>query len=167
MDNRININTDDPYIRNKKKYIKLSIVSGILLFVFLSLAVITNIRLNNIHPDYRVVSVTVKSVYNARIGNDVYVIYQNKEYKLKGVTDSELPKLKTYCELNRPVEVYLADDGNLYSNTRNIANSTFTGKLYFTFLFATIFLIFSTSIFIACVVEAKKREKGIYPRRGF
>ena len=38
---------------------------------------------------------------------------------------------------------------------------------YFVFLSATLALIMSTGVLIGWVVEAKKREKGIYPRRGF
>lgn len=52
-------------------------------------------------------------------------------------------------------------------NDHYIRHNTLTGKLYFAFLFATFALIMSTGVLIGCVVEAKKREKGIYPRLGF
>ena len=52
-------------------------------------------------------------------------------------------------------------------NDHYIRHNTLTGKLYFAFLFATFALIMSTGVLIGCVVEAKKREKGIYPRRRF
>ena len=51
-------------------------------------------------------------------------------------------------------------------NDNYIWHNTLTGKLYFVFLFATLALIMSTGVLIGCVVEAKKREKGIYPRIG-
>ena len=51
-------------------------------------------------------------------------------------------------------------------NDNYIWHNTLTGKLYFVFLFATLALIMSTGVLIGYVVEAKKREKGVYPRIG-
>ena len=167
MDNNNQIDTNDIYIRHKKTYFKLSIISGVLLVVFISLAVVFRFKMDAINPHYQTVNVYIESVYDARIGNDVYVTYQNKEYKLIGVTDSEFPKFMAYCKTGLPVEVYLGDDGKLYSNINSIGHNTITGKLYFFFLMGTFALIMSTGVLIGCVVEAKKREKGIYPRNGF
>ena len=166
-DNQNKIDMNDHYIRHKKTYFKLSIVSGVLLAILLPLTVVFWFKLDAVDPDYQIVNVRVTSAYDAKIGNDVYVIYNNKEYKLVNVTDSEFPKYKAYCGTNMTVEVYLGDDGRLYSNVNGIGHNTLTGKLYFVFLFATFALIMSTGVLIGCVVEAKKREKGIYPRRGF
>ena len=161
-----NTNKNDPYIRHKKTFIKLSIISGILLAVFLTLTIITGIKLNAIRPNSRTVSVKVVSVYDAKYGNEVTVIYENKRYDLINVTDAEFYKYETSEKLRKPVEVFLGDDGRLYSNTNGIKNNTITGKLYFAFLACTLVLIFSTPVLIGCIVEAKKREKGIYPRVG-
>lgn len=166
-DTQNKIDMNDHYIRHKKTYFKLSIISGILSAVLLPLTVVFWFKLDAVDPDYQVVNVRVNSAYDAKIGNDVYVNYNNKEYKLVNVTDSEFPKYKAYAGSNMTVEVYLGDDGRLYSNVNGIGHNTLTGKLYFAFLFATFALIMSTGVLIGCVVEAKKREKGIYPRRGF
>ena len=166
-DTQNKIDMNDHYIRHKKTYFTLSIVSGILLAVLLPLTVVFWFMLDAVDPDYQMVSVRVTRAYDAKIGNDVYVNYNSKEYKLVNVTDSEFPKYKTYSGTNMMVEVYLGDDGRLYSNVNGIGHNTLTGKLYFVFLFATFALIMSTGVLIGCVVEAKKREKGIYPRRGF
>ena len=166
-DNQNKIDMNDHYIRHKKTYFKLSIISGILLAVLLPLTVVFWFKLDAVEPNYQIVNVKVNSAYDAKIGNDVYVNYNNKEYKLVNVTDSEFPKYKAYSGSNLTVEVYLGDDGRLYSNINGIGHNTLTGKLYFVFLFTTLALIMSTGVLIGCVVEAKKREKGIYPRRGF
>ena len=166
-DNQNKIDMKDHYIRHKKTYFTLSIVSGILLAVLLPLTVVFWFKLDAVDPDYQIVNVRVNSAYDAKIGNDVYVNYNSKEYKLVNVTDSEFPKYKAYSGTNMMVEVYLGDDGRLYSNINGIGHNTLTGKLYFVFLFTTLALIMSTGVLIGCVVEAKKREKGIYPRREF
>ena len=129
-----NIDKNDYYIRYKKLFIRLSIVSGILLAVFLSLAVVFWLKTDAVHPDFQTVTVKIKSVYNAQFGNDVYVIYENKEYPLINVTDSELPKYKVHCKNGMPVEVLLGSDGKFYSNINGIKTNTSTGKWYFVFL---------------------------------
>ena len=157
------INKNDHFIRNKKKYIKLSIVSGILLVVFLSLTVVFWFKVNATRTHYQKVTVNVESVYDAEIGNDVTVTYENKSYEFINVTDSEFYIYETSEKLGRSVEVLLGDDGKMYSNTDGIKTHTITGKIYFAFLACTFILVFATPTLIGCVVEAKKREKGIYP----
>ena len=151
---------NDHFIRNKKTYIILSIISGVLLAVFLTITIVFWFKLDAIRPHSRTVSARVESVYDAKFGNDVYVIYENKRYELINVTDSEFYKYETSVKQRFPVEVLLGDDGKLYSNINGIKNNTVTGKLYFTFLGCTFVLIFSTPTLIGCVVEAKKREKA-------
>jgi len=138
-----------------------------LLAVFLSLAVVFWLKTDAVHPDFQTVTVNIKSVYNARFGNNVYVIYENKEYPLINVIDSELPKYKVHCKNGMPVEVLLGSDGKFYSNINGIKTNTSTGKWYFVFLGGTLASIMIFAVFMACVAEAKKREKGIYPERGF
>jgi hypothetical protein len=153
-------NRNDHFIRYKKTYTKLSIISGILLAFFLTLTIVFGIKLDAIRPNSQTVSVKVESVYDAKYGNEVNVIYDNKRYELINVTDSEFYKYETALEQGFSVEVLLGDDGKLYSNTSGIKNDSVTGKVYFAFLACTLVLIFSTPVLIACVVEAKKREKG-------
>ena len=154
-------NKNDHFIRNKKTYTVFSLISGVLLVVFLTITVVFGIKLDAIRPNSRTVSVRVASVYDAKFGNDVYVIYKSKRYELINVTDSEFYKYETSCKQRLPVEVLLGDDGKLYSNINGIKNNTVTGKLYFTFLGCTLVLIFVAPMLIGCVVEAKKREKKI------
>ena len=73
-------------------------------------------------------------------------IDMNDQYKLVNVTDSEFPKYKAYSGTKMMVEVYLGDDGRLFSNVNGIGHNTLTGKLYFVFLFATLALIMSTCV---------------------
>ena len=73
MDNNNQIDTNDIYIRHKKTYFKLSIISGVLLVVFISLAVVFRFKMDAINPHYQTVNVYIESVYDARIGNDVLI----------------------------------------------------------------------------------------------
>ncbi len=157
---------NDHFIRNKKTYTILSIISGVLLAVFLTITIAFWFKLDAIRPNSRTVSVRVESVYDAKFGNDVYVIYENKRYELINVTDGEFYKYEISAEQRLPVEVLLGDDGKLYSNINGMKNNTVTGKLYFAFLGCTFVLLFSTPTLIACVVEAKKREKNDPRGRG-
>lgn len=160
----MSINTNDFYIRNKKRFIKLRTVSCILLAVFLILTVVFWFLLNSVRPVYMPVTVTVERTYEVKNFKHVFVNYNDEEYELINVTDLEYIKYSHACKNGDTVEVLFGADGELYSNVDGVRTNTPTGKLYFTFLGFTLALIFSSAVLIGCVVEAKKREKGIYPK---
>ena len=151
--------TKDFFIRNKKRFAKLTRIFTILSVIFLPLTIAIGAKLNAIHPKYQEVSVKVISVYDAKFGNDVYVRYNDQEYKVINVKDDEFFLYESSLDLNRPVEVLLGEDGRLYSNTDGIRNETLTGHLYFLFLAFTLISIPTALLSYSCVVEAKKREK--------
>ena len=156
---------EDYYIRNKKTYLKLTIFSGILLLVFLVLTGVYGMRLNTMRVGTpKKVAVMVAKVERTRFENNVYVIYNDERDEVLNVTDSEIYKYKVSCETGRPIEVYLGNDGKLYANVNGMKNNTDTGKKYFVFLSVTLVLICGTAILYAFVIEAKRREKGIYPK---
>ncbi len=165
--NSINLekpNNSDHFIRYKKTYTNLSIISGALLAVFIILTAWSGIQLSNTSSNSQKVTAYVESVYDSKFGNQVKVVYDDRIYELINVIDSELYKYELSRKQEKSVEVLLGDDGKLYSNIEGIKNNSPIGKLYFVFLPLTLLLIFSSSVLIGCVVEAKKREKGIYPK---
>ena len=155
----------DFYIQHKNTFIKLRIPSCILFAIFLILTIVFGGKLNNVHADYQKVTVTVISTSHiGKLGNEVYVEYNNEKCQLINVTDSEYSKYKVHRQNGTPVEVLLGNDGKLYSNTDGIRTNTAIGKLYFVFLTGTILFLIAFIMLYACVVEANKREKGIYPQ---
>ena len=157
-------NMNDHFIRYKKRYFKLSIISAILFVIFLPITVVYWFKVDAIQPHYQIVSVYVERVFDSKIGNEVKVTYENEIYDLINVNDSELYIYRTSKKLGKPVEVLLGDDGKLYSNEDGIRTNNVTGYLYFTFLGFTLLFLCATPVLIGCVVEANKREKGIYPK---
>ncbi|MBE5922904.1 MAG: hypothetical protein E7271_00360 [Lachnospiraceae bacterium] len=156
----------DFYINNKKKFKKLSIVSGILLAVFLLMAVVFYVLSYNQHLSYKVVQVNVISVDIAnplsKIDKDKVVVeYNGKNYEVENLMTNETLKYHTYLNSQKPADAYFAN-GRIFANVDGIRTTTVIGMIYFVFLFGTLILIFTTAILIGCVVEANKREKGIY-----
>ena len=162
---------DDYYIRNKKKFVKLSIVSSVLLAVFFVLAVTFFFISRNQHISYSTVQAEVYSVHSKaplskNDTNKVTVIYDGKTYNLINVKDSEISRYTSHYLLKTPANVYLTG-GKMYSNVEGIRGHSVLGNIYFICLFGTMGLIMTIAVLIGCVVEAKKREKGIYPDKYF
>lgn len=160
---------NDYYIRNKKLFIKLRTVSIILLAVFFVLAVTFFVISKNQRLTYSSVQAEVYSVHGkAPLSkfdkNKVVVSYNGKTYDLINVKDGEIAGYNSHLLMNTPVNVYLSG-GKLYSNVDGVRSTSVIGTIYFIFLFGTMGLIMSTAVLIGCVVEAKKREKGIYPAK--
>lgn len=152
------ISPNDYFIRHKKHFVKLTILFAILSAIILPITVVFWFKLDAIHPKYQKVKADVVSVYDAKFGNDVYVRYNNEEYKLINVKDGEFFIYDSSLELKRPVEVLLGEDGQLYANTDGIRNETPTGKMYFVFLLLSFILIPATIILYSCIYEAKVRQ---------
>ena len=162
-----NLETKDFYINNKNKFKKLSIVSVILLAVFFLMTVAFYVLSHNQHLSYKVVrvnviSVDIKNPLNKIDKDKVVVEYNGKSYEVENLMTNETLKYHTYLSSQKPADAYLAN-GRIFANVDGIRSTSMIGMIYFVFLFGTLILIFTTAILIGCVVEAKKREKGIYP----
>lgn len=162
-----NLETKDFYINNKKKFKKLSIVSVILLAVFFLMTVAFYVLSHNQHLSYKVVqvnviSVDIKNPLNKIDKDKVVVEYNGKSYEVENLMTNETLKYHTYLSSQKPADAYFAN-GRIFANVDGIRSTSMIGMIYFVFLFGTLILIFTTAILIGCVVEAKKREKGIYP----
>ena len=160
-----NLETKDFYINNKKKFKKLSIVSVILLAVFFLMTVAFYVLSHNQHLSYKVVqvnviSVDIKNPLNKIDKDKVVVEYNGKSYEVENLMTNETLKYHTYLSSQKPADAYLAN-GRIFANVDGIRSTSMIGMIYFVFLFGTLILIFTTAILIGCVVEAKKREKGI------
>ena len=123
----------------------------------------------NQHLSYKEVQVNVISVHNKNPllktdKDEVVVEYNGKRYKVNNLRTNEVLQYQTHLISQKPADAYLAN-GKLFANVDGIRSNTVIGTIYFIFLFGTLFLIFSTAVLIGCVVEAKKREKGIYPAK--
>lgn len=159
----------DFYLRNKRKFVALSIVSGVLLAVFFMVAVVFYILNQNQRLSYTSVKVDVVSVHSrtplSKTDSDkVVVTYNGQTYEVNHLRTDEVAKYQSHMIMNTPADAYLAN-GKLYSNVDGVRSGTVIGTVYFVFLFGTMGLIFTTAVLIGCVVEAKKREKGIYPKK--
>ena len=162
-----NLETKDFYINNKNKFKKLSIVSVILLAVFFLMTVVFYVLSHNQHLSYKVVrvnviSVDIKNPLNKIDKDKVVVEYNGKSYEVENLMTNETLKYHTYLSSQKPADAYFAN-GRIFANDDGIRSTSMIGMIYFVFLFGTIILIFTTAVLIGCVVEAKKREKGIYP----
>lgn len=158
-----NFESKDFYIRNKNKFKKLSIISGVLLVVFFVMAVAFYVLSNNQHLSYEVVEVNVISAHSAnplsKTDSDrVVVEYNGKNYEVENLRTNETLKYHTYLTTKKPANTYFSN-GKIYANIEGIRTTTVIGTIYFVFLFGTLILIFTTAILVGCVVEAKKREK--------
>jgi len=158
-----NFESKDFYIRNKNKFKKLSIISGVLLVVFLVMAVVFYILSDNQHLSYKVVEVNVISVHSAnplsKTDRDrVVVEYNGKNYEVENLRTNETLKYHTYLSAKKRANAYFSN-GKIYANIEGIRTTTVIGTIYFVFLFGTLILIFTTAVLVGCVVEAKKREK--------
>ena len=85
-----NFESKDFYIRNKNKFKKLSIISGVLLVVFFVMAVAFYVLSDNQHLSYKVVQVNVISVHSAnplsKTDRDrVVVEYNGKNYEVENL----------------------------------------------------------------------------------
>lgn len=157
----------DFYIDNKKKFKKFSIVSAILLAVFFLMTVVFYVLSHNQILSYKVVQVNVISVdienpLNKIDKDKVVVEYNGKNYEVENLMTNETLKYHTYLSSQKPADAYFAN-GRIFANIDGIRSTSMIGIIYFVFLFGTLILIFTTAVLIGCVVEAKKREKGIYP----
>ena len=164
-----NNETKDFYIDNMKKFKTLSVVSGILFAVFFLMAVVFYILSHNQRLSYEVVQVTVVSVYTknplSKMDEDKVVVeYNGKNYEVENLRTNETLKYHTHLESQKPADAYFAN-GKIYANVEGIRSTSVIGTIYFVFLFGTLILIFTTAVLIGCLIEAKKREKGIYPAK--
>ena len=162
-----NPKTKDFYIVNKKKFKKFSIVSAILLAVFFLMTVVFYVLSHNQLLSYKVVQVNVISVdienpLNKIDKDKVVVEYNGKNYEVENLMTNETLKYHTYLSSQKPADAYFAN-GRIFANIDGIRSTSMIGMIYFVFLFGTLILILTTAVLIGCVVEAKKREKGIYP----
>lgn len=160
-----NLETKDFYINNKKKFKKLSIVSVVLLAVFFLMTVAFYVLSHNQHLSYKVVqvnviSVDIKNPLNKIDKDKVVVEYNGKSYEVENLMTNETLKYHTYLSSQKPACAYFAN-GRIFANVDGIRSTSMIGMIYFVFLFGTLILIFTTAILIGCIVEAKKREKGI------
>lgn len=158
-----NFESKDFYIRNKNKFKKLSIISGVLLGVFFVMAVAFYVLNNNEHLSYEVVEVNVISAHSAnplsKTDSDrVVVEYNGKNYEVENLRTNETLKYHTYLTTKKTANAYFSN-GKIYANIEGIRSTTVIGTIYFVFLFGTLILIFTTAVLVGCVVEAKKREK--------
>ena len=159
------------YLKNKKTFVLLGIVSTAVLVFFVSMAVILFIAMHLQKPDCQKVSAKIISVRKVlkdytRFGSngftiEVIVEYNGKKYKVEGINDGEISKYQGNYALGQPVEVYLADNGKMYSSKNAVKNSTILGHFYFFFLMGSLLLTFITGVSWGCLVEAKKVEKRI------
>jgi len=158
-----NFESKDFYIRNKNKFKKLSIISGVLFVVFFVMAVAFYVLSNNEHLSYEVVEVNVISAHSAnplsKTDSDrVVVEYNGKNYEVENLRTNETLKYHTYLSSKNPANAYFSN-GKIYANIEGIRTTTVIGTIYFVFLFGTLILIFTTAVLVGCVVETKKREK--------
>lgn len=158
-----NFESKDFYIRNKNKFKKLSIISGVLLVVFFVMAVAFYVLSNNQHLSYEVVEVNVISAHSAnplsKTDSDrVVVEYNGKNYEVENLRTNETLKYHTYISSKNLAKAYFSN-GKIYANIEGIRSTTVIGTIYFVFFFGTLILIFTTAMLVGCVIEAKKREK--------
>ena len=85
----------------------------------------------------------------AKIAEDAKVDYLHVDAMKKGVFDADFDLIRQ-----------LADETNLFIIGNNSVNSREQAQ-------KMILGVILALVLIGCVVEAKKREKGIYPRLGF
>ena len=154
----------DHYILHKRLYKKLTRMSGALLAVCLLLMAVFGTKLNTMRPGVKKVPVYVAMIDSAGSDNKVYVFYNDKRDEVLDVPDSEIYRYEGYQKTGSPIEVYLGDDGKLYSYANGFKNRSAIGKLYFASLYATLALIFCTAILAGFVIEANRHERGIYPK---
>jgi hypothetical protein len=109
-----------------------------------------------------VISVDIKNPLNKIDKDKVVVEYNGKNYEVENLMTNETLKYHTYLSSQKPADAYFAN-GRIFANIDGIRSTSMIGMIYFVFLFGTLILIFTTAVLIGCVVEAKKREKGIYP----
>ena len=159
----------DFYISNKKRFKTLSIVSCIMLAVFLLMTVVFFFISRNQHLSYTTVQVDVVSVHTknplSKTDRDKVVVdYNGRTYEVKNLRTNEVLKYQSHYLSQTSADAYFSN-GKLYANVEGVRSNTVVGNVYFVFLFGTMGLIFTTAVLIGCVVEAKKREKGVYPAK--
>ena len=123
----------------------------------------------NQHVSYDIVQVEVITVHTknplSKTDRDKVVVeYNGRTYEVKNLRTNEVLKYQSHYLSKTSADAYFSN-GKLYANVDGVRSNTVTGTVYFVFLFGTMGLIFSTAILIACNVEVKKREKGIYPAK--
>lgn len=164
--NQVRINPNDPYIRNKKTYKTLSIVSFILLGVFLLTTVVLWIAVRNQHVASEKVSVSIYGVHDGTKHDHVYITYNGSVYEIEDVNSGKIGSYKTAYIMGNKIDVYRSADGKFFSEMSSVKFHTPLGTVYYVFLIGTVVFALASLLLVSCVVEAKKREKGIYPKKG-